>query len=244
MPKDREIEKIEKIQELFQKRLTEKRTETIFFSFEELDKEPLLVDRTGLEKILNLIHKESSDRISWKYWTEYRMLRGGGSAAHPDDPPGAVLSKIGIEVHVSDPSRLAQYFDAVFFRLNRINLNDRHTLIEKQNDGNYYYQGAKIEMPTDTLYYPIFDMLVMKSGPDGFLSYEEIERLLSLGGHGSSKNRDESKKRIQNAVSHKGQGLFRVAKVNGKELPTKTPKGEALIKVIRGRGLKLNNPIL
>ncbi|GEM_PF-2489867 len=115
-------------------------------------------------------------------------------------------------------------------------------LISKNNQGEYLYNGQKIEMNTTTIYYKIFDILYSHHDQNGFLSYENIEKYLRKCDEQSIEDEVVRDKRIKNAISNKQQGLFRFAKVGKDKLKNKTPKGDELIKVVWGKGLKLNNP--
>ncbi|OHB23133.1 MAG: hypothetical protein A2939_01920 [Parcubacteria group bacterium RIFCSPLOWO2_01_FULL_48_18] len=115
-------------------------------------------------------------------------------------------------------------------------------LIDRDSNGNYFYNGKRIEMNREAIYYKIFDALYLRGNQDGFLSYEDIENHLIKNGVSTSNTKAERNKRILNAITNKQQGLFRTAKVSGKGFLNKTPDGGKLIDPIRGDGLRLNNP--
>lgn len=114
-------------------------------------------------------------------------------------------------------------------------------LIYKDGSGDYFYNGQGIKIGQDTNHYIVLDIMFNRSDQDGFLSYENIEDELVKRGLKETENTEARNKRINNAAN-KHQGLFRFAKVNGKALKNRTPDGHELIKIIRGKGLKLSNP--
>ena len=116
------------------------------------------------------------------------------------------------------------------------------TLVEKNNKGVYLYNCLQIKISKDITAYKVFDILFTKHEQTGFLSYKDIESELIDRGLPALENDRQRNKRINNAIS-KGQGFFRYAKVNGKVLENKTLKeDEKLVDIVRGKGLKLNNP--
>jgi len=116
-------------------------------------------------------------------------------------------------------------------------------LISKNSSGDYFYNGKMIEMDQETIYHKIFDILFTSGDQDGFISYEDIEKELVKRGLLEIENKVARNKRISNAIS-KHQGLFRFARVNGKRFNNKTLSGKKLIEPKRGKGKKLNNPII
>jgi len=117
----------------------------------------------------------------------------------------------------------------------------RKSLITRDKNGDYFYNGRRIEMSHETLYCQLFDILFLRCDQSGFISYEEIERELVKREYPESQTTYSRNKRINNAIFNKQQGLFRFAKVNSKRLQNKTPDGRTLIELVRGKGLKLNN---
>lgn len=113
-------------------------------------------------------------------------------------------------------------------------------LVTKDNRGDFFYDGKRIEMDKAAIYYEVFDALYSRCDQSGFASYEDIEKCLVACGRLDAKDTAEQNKRINNAIN-KHQGLFRYAKVNGKPLKNKTPDGKELVAIVRGKGLKLNN---
>ncbi len=120
----------------------------------------------------------------------------------------------------------------------------RRNLITRDKNGDYFYSGRRIEMSHENLYYQLFNILFIRCDQSGFISYEDIERELAKKEYPESQNTYSRNKRINNAVFNTQQGLFRFAKVNGKRLQNKIPDGRALIELVRGKGLKLNNPMV
>lgn len=116
--------------------------------------------------------------------------------------------------------------------------------IMKNPNGNYLCDGKRIEMGQKTIYYKIFDILYTYGDQDSSVSYEDIERELLKSGFPESKNEKARNKRIHNAILNEQQGLFRFAKVNGKRFRNQALDQKKLVEYIRGKGLKLNNPIL
>jgi len=118
-----------------------------------------------------------------------------------------------------------------------------HCLIEVDRRGNYLYNGQLIKMPQNTLYYNIFDILYSKRDQGGFISFENItEELIKR-----KKWKETNKKRnsdIINNIHLKDQGFFRYAKINSNKIKNEIIGGRELIEVVRGKGIKLNNPII
>ncbi len=114
----------------------------------------------------------------------------------------------------------------------------RQKLLHKDG-GDYFYDGKKINMSANTIYYRVLDALYSNSGQDGFLSYKEIDNFLIAKGEEEVESDEERNKRIQNAVSNQ---LFRFAKIGKKSFENKTLNGGKLIDIVRGDGLKINNP--
>ena len=119
MIEDKEIEKIKKIKEMIQTSIKTPDQETFYFSFELLEKEPLLKDRNGLEKILNIIQSKSNDKISWKIKEEYKFVKGDIRAGDldPYSRTSATFYPAGIEIHVSDFNKIKEYFNIIFSNL-------------------------------------------------------------------------------------------------------------------------------
>jgi hypothetical protein len=121
----------------------------------------------------------------------------------------------------------------------------RRLITKHPADGDYYYQDRPISVNTETLYYDVFDILILHAGQDGSLSYEQIEGQLVKRKYPPAENDDKRNKRIQNAISNEKQGFFRNAKVGARVMKNETPDGrQRIVEVVRGLGLKLNNPIL
>lgn len=119
------------------------------------------------------------------------------------------------------------------------------TLITQDTRGNFFYDGNPIELAEETLSYKILDIIYSKANNAGFISYDDIEKEIVKRGGVSVEPKTRRNRRIQNAITNEGQGLFRYAMVGGKKLTNKTLRsGEKLIEVVRGKGLRFNNPTL
>lgn len=128
--------------------------------------------------------------------------------------------------------------------VHQIKIGDKRArLIEKDGRGDFFYDGKRISISKDTIYYKVFDAIYSNADQDGFTSYETVEKYLVLCGCSSKESSGKRDKRVNNAISKK-QGLFRYAKVQGKLLKNWTLDGKKLIEVLRGKGLILNNPSL
>jgi len=142
----------------------------------------------------------------------------------------------GLSVYIV---KLSQNFVSLFN--NKIeNLTKRlygsNKLIDKDSRGGFWYDGIKITMSKEAVYYKIFDILYESGDQNGYVSYKEIIEKLN------DKTRKKiDKKTIYNGISET-QGLFRYAKINGKRLENKTlDKKNKLIDRVWGKGLILNN---
>ncbi|RJQ35804.1 hypothetical protein C4568_00250 [Candidatus Parcubacteria bacterium] len=112
-------------------------------------------------------------------------------------------------------------------------------LIHKDSDGDFFYNGQRIEMEKHTLHYDLLDILY--SSAREAVSYEALDAALVARGHDEKTNSDASKKRIRNILTNQ---LFKLAKVNGEPLQNHALDNKPLIEVVRGEGLRLNNPII
>lgn len=112
-------------------------------------------------------------------------------------------------------------------------------LIAKDKLGNFLYNEKPILMGKDTLHYQIFNALFSHADQNGFLSYEGIAKYIDNKKKEDWNDDAKRNKRIQDAVSNQ---LFRSAKVNEKDFKNVVLDGTLLVEVIRGKGLKLNNP--
>jgi len=110
-------------------------------------------------------------------------------------------------------------------------------LINKDSQGDYFYNTDRISMMRKTLHYDIFDILYSIKDQNGFASYEDIEKELRKRGWDSIDQSESRNKRITNALY---QQLFRFVKIGKGSLKNKTPDGRKLIDIQRGRGLQLN----
>lgn len=115
-------------------------------------------------------------------------------------------------------------------------------LIEKDARGDYFYDGKRIGVNKEPIYYKTFDILFSDADQDGFLSYANIEKQLVKKEVSPAQSDAIRNKRINNVLINEQDGFFRFAKVNGKRLQNKTLDGRKLIKVMRGKGVQLNNP--
>ena len=248
MAKDRQHQKLEKLQQMISAKLKKSDEESVYISFEEFEKEPLLKDRVGLIKILDIIKDKTHGHVSWK--TRTKLISGGGLGIFATEvmafqqriPPPP--NEIGVDINVAEPLKLEKYFDAALLGLKNKVTTNQNTLIQKREDGNYYYNNFKIDISMGTIYYDVFDILFLYCDPGGFLSYEDIEEHLRERDHSELEDDRERNDRIQNAITNENQGLFRSAKVNQKKFENITLKKEKLIVTVRGKGLRLNNPIL
>lgn len=112
-------------------------------------------------------------------------------------------------------------------------------LINKDNNGDFYYAYKLIEMSHNTLHYGVLDALYSMGDPFGFLSFKKIASHIRELGTPINEDDAKAKSSIQHALTN---GLFKIARVNGKVLQNKIPSGKKLIEPVRGKGLKLNNP--
>lgn len=122
--------------------------------------------------------------------------------------------------------------------------DDARHLLENDVRRDYYYDGKRIEMSHETIYYKIFDIVFSHCDQQGFISYANIEKHLVRRGCPASTNAEVRNKRINNALRNKYTGLFRFAKINGNDFENRTLNGQPLIKLKRGEGVFLNNPPL
>ena len=117
-------------------------------------------------------------------------------------------------------------------------------ITKSQDDGDYLFKGKRISASKATLCHDVFDILFSNHDQEGFLSYQSIDDYLVKWGHPQIDDEGKRAKRIQNAISNKQQGFFRYAKIGGNGMKNKTPDGRRIVEVVRGKGLKFNNPII
>jgi len=103
--------------------------------------------------------------------------------------------------------------------------------------GDFYYNGALIEMSKNTHFFYLLEILFTKADQNGFVSYEDIENGFIARGLEESINSDARNKRISNARDQ----LFYLARVNGNKLANKNLDGKELMENVRGEGLNFNN---
>lgn len=118
MKKGRQAQKIERIHQLLQGKLTDQNQESVHLMFDDLEKEPLLKDRDGLEKILTLISTKTGAHISWRTTdlSERSPRSGGGLGVAAGDRffTGPITRAIvGVVIHVDDPAKLGDYFNQI-----------------------------------------------------------------------------------------------------------------------------------
>ena len=148
MTADKETERIEKVRELLHAKLDNTNSETAFFSFAELTKEPLLADATGREKVLNRIAQGTEGRISWLTRTESRWEDNNyqSTADSTHRPPELVSALTGIEIHVSDPEKIDEYLGSLInppIRLSehKIDFNDAEATVIVANRKSWIPQA-------------------------------------------------------------------------------------------------------
>ena len=124
---------------------------------------------------------------------------------------------------------------------NRDATKNENRLIHKDETGCYSYNDQPIKMGTNTIYYKIFDALFLHHDQNGLLSYKDIEHYLVKNGEEEIDNDEKRNKRINNAI----QQLFQICKKSWWGACQKyDPRGEELIEIDRGNGLKFNNPTI
>ncbi len=234
---DLETQKIQRIQELLNFRLNNTDLESVYFSFEDLKKEPLLKDRTGVEKILELIKQKTDGGVSWKIISkrfELEMRAASGPYPGFSEP-----QEVGIEINVSDPSQLNKYFDLIFIPTQKENTVFKiqpKTFIEQKQDGKFYCKDRLIEFPNpDSMYAKFFQIIFELSITRELIKYDQINKQLET--RGVTKLTDH--KKIMDRLKNARHRLFR----HVQDLPRKTPMGEPLIKPQGGVGIIFNNPI-
>ena len=107
---EREIDTINQLKNEIKKRLNETHENSVLFFFYTLPRIPLLKDQMGLEKILDLVKRKSSEKISWRPIIGQR--RGPICASDPE-PQLRAPSQVGVEIHVDDVSKIDEYFDLI-----------------------------------------------------------------------------------------------------------------------------------
>lgn len=142
----------------------------------------------------------------------------------------------------------AEQLGRTFFGPNFDNFNARELkatkrLLYKDGHGDFFYDSRQIAMDKTKIYYMVFDALYSYADQDGFLSYEDIESRLNSNGIEEASSDAGRNKRIINAVSVT-QGIFRYAKINGRQFSNQLATGGHLIVIVKGKGLQLNNKII
>lgn len=212
------------------------------FSFDYLGTDwgdPSLKDTSVLKKTLDRIKEATTNEVDWQVTS--KTIKHEGTYPVPDKK---IADKLII--NLERPSAIKEYRQQTKEFLEKPTAKNQEVrrLIHKDKSGDFYYKDKKIVIPTGTLYYDIFDLLLTQSDQNGFLSYKQIEEMLNDRGHAPTGDEEKRNARIQNAITNENQGLFRNAKVGNTKLTNKVPIGGSLIEVVRGKGLKINNPIL
>jgi len=137
-------QKIEAVQRVLQKHFSNSSAESIYLSFRTLAEESLLRDEMGVKKIFSVLEKDSNGEISFEVVMGRIRLpdRAGQSGVYPElsDPYPA-----GLRVHVSNPTKLNEYFKDILFQLEKkgakLNFNFSPgtgiMIIEEQNGNKY-----------------------------------------------------------------------------------------------------------
>ncbi len=116
--KTTDIQEIEKIQNLLQKHFDSSNEESVLLTFQELTDETLLKNKVNVKRIFDIIKNFSGENISFEIETERHHLPdlAGQADVYPK------LSNpypIGIKVYISDSTKLKDYFELVFSKLNK-----------------------------------------------------------------------------------------------------------------------------
>jgi hypothetical protein len=134
MLSNREKDKIDCLKNELKKRLAGTTKESVFFSLRELARIPLLSDQMGLEKILNIIQEGSKGKITWR--EVIGQTQGPVSASDPY-PVLLAPSRIGIEIHVDDISKIDEFFNMVLESQNKGNLEITSLHFNKNQDSSH-----------------------------------------------------------------------------------------------------------
>lgn len=105
-----ELEKIEAVKRVLIPKFKNSDKESVFISFDELSKEPELEDQMGCKKVFAFLERSTNNNISFEIVTKRKQLtdRAGQDGTYPQLTNAL---PIGIQVHVSNPSRIASYFE-------------------------------------------------------------------------------------------------------------------------------------
>ena len=104
--------------------------------------------------------------------------------------------------------------------------------------GDYLYSGKPIVLSKGSLQADVFDIIFQHCDQRGYVSYKEIELALQEKGHRPLDEKNYRDKRIQNAI----RDFFHRARVGDSRIMNKLEDGRQLIALIRGKGVRLNNP--
>ena len=107
---DKDIQKIEVVKKILEKKFIGTDKESDFFSYEELATEPILTDQMGVNRIFEIIQESSNKNITLKIIEGRHKL--------PDTAAGGIgqmsdLHPIGIGVYVSDLEKLNDFFKSI-----------------------------------------------------------------------------------------------------------------------------------
>ena len=156
----------------------------------------------------------------------------------------AVLGGV-LQVHIDrkerTPARVHDFITEKLSYLEKLQaelLSSSHYLLDKDADGNFIYQGKRIKMGHDTIYYKLLDFIFTqwKINPNKMISDKEIRKHLEKSGYAASVKDPYMIIRARNAVGTQDQGLFKNARI-----PYDTPTGRPLIERTRESGYLLNN---
>lgn len=117
-------------------------------------------------------------------------------------------------------------------------------LVEKHEDGNFYFDGQPIIIGRTTAHYHLLDIMIALGNNANVVSYSDLiaqmEERLKNGGFGKQR---KIKLVTMNTIENALAALFRHSTVEGKRLENETLDGHKFIEVRRGEGLILNNNI-
>lgn len=165
--------------------------------------------------------------------SEYRKVN---KESNGKEAPIKIINKI---FYISTEPK----FENFYANIKDLNSQKNCKLIYKK-DGEYFFKKETITVNIKSRYFNIFDIIFINTNEEGFISYNEIIKKLSLRGFEVNSDNKINVKSINNAVVNNEQGFFYRGKVNNKRIANITPDGMPIITAIKGEGIKFYNPNL
>lgn len=163
-------------------------------------------------------------------------------------PPLMLGEKIQfvIEEYKTHVNRLHLFLKSNISDVESIKNNDVETrnYVVRDGVGLFYFNGKKVLISRESLQYQCFNILFENADQSGFVSYKTFENELQKIGRPHNAE-SKTSKRVRNALTNKHNGFFfRARYENGERVKNEDGNGKRIVETIRGKGIRINNPLL